>query len=111
MKIMLLIGRDSIRALLHHRLLLGLMLASLALTTTFSIFFSQTFFAGNGLYSQSNPLYLILPSYSDFNLIKQIFWGTLMTASDVGYLSLYAADVVGIMLLLAMWRFSTKELV
>jgi len=30
---------------------------------------------------------------------------------DVAFLSLYAADFVVIMLLLALWRFRTKELV
>jgi ABC-type transport system involved in multi-copper enzyme maturation permease subunit len=69
------------------------------------------FFAGNGLCSPPNPLYYILPSYSDFNLIMQVATGSLTTGKDVLFLSLYAADIVIVMLLLAMWRFRTKELV
>jgi ABC-type transport system involved in multi-copper enzyme maturation permease subunit len=69
------------------------------------------FFAGNGLCSQQNPLYYILPSYNDFNVFFQVLQGTLLRASDVGFLSLYALDVIIIMLLLALWRFRTKELV
>jgi ABC-type transport system involved in multi-copper enzyme maturation permease subunit len=69
------------------------------------------FFAGNGFYSQRNPLYYVLPSYGDFDLYGEMLSGTLMSASDVGWLTLYAADFVAIMLLLALWRFRTKELV
>ena len=42
MNVILLIARDSIRALLHQRLLLGLMLASLVLTIFFSVIMSRT---------------------------------------------------------------------
>jgi len=42
MKIIFLIARDSIRALLHQRLLLALMLVSLAATIFFSIIMSET---------------------------------------------------------------------
>jgi ABC-type transport system involved in multi-copper enzyme maturation permease subunit len=42
MKIILLIARDSIRALLHQRLLVGLMLASLVMTIFFSFAMSRT---------------------------------------------------------------------
>jgi len=69
------------------------------------------FFAGNGLYSRYNPLYYILPSYGDFDLWNEVLSGTLLRASDVGFLTLYAADFVAIMLLLAIWRFRTKELI
>jgi len=69
------------------------------------------FLAGNGLCSTSNPLYYILPSYRDFNVFMQIFEGTLMRAHDVVLLSLYALDIVVIMLLLALWRFHGKELI
>src|ERR1035438_518543 len=41
MNVILLIARDSIRALLHQRLLIGLMLLSLALTVFFSIIMSR----------------------------------------------------------------------
>jgi ABC-type transport system involved in multi-copper enzyme maturation permease subunit len=68
------------------------------------------FFAGNGFYSSPNPLYFILPSYSDFGVTFDIFQGTLVNWKDVALLSLYAFDFVAIMLLLAIWRFRTKEL-
>ena len=68
-------------------------------------------FAGNGFYSPPNPLYFILPSYSDFGVFFDVLRGTLIEWTDVALLSLYAFDFVAIMLLLAMWRFRTKELV
>ena len=67
--------------------------------------------AGHGLFSRYNPLYAVLPDYSDFNLMGQVYSGTLVNAKDVAFLSLYAADIVIIMLLLAIWRFRAKELV
>jgi ABC-type transport system involved in multi-copper enzyme maturation permease subunit len=69
------------------------------------------FVAGNGFYSPPNPLYFILPSYKDFNVFFQILQGTLLSVKDVMFLSLYALDFVIIILLLALWRFRTKELV
>jgi ABC-type transport system involved in multi-copper enzyme maturation permease subunit len=92
-----------------------LMLGSLAMLL--SLFFHPivaallAFFAGNGFYSSPNPLYFILPSYQDFNVIFRILNGTLVNASDVAFLSLYALDFVVLMLLLALWRFHRKELV
>jgi len=68
------------------------------------------FFAGNGFYSAPNPLYFILPSYSDFGVFFDVLRGTLVDWKDVALLSLYAFDFVAIMLLLAIWRFRTKEL-
>jgi len=67
------------------------------------------FFAGNGLYSTGNPLYYLLPGYAPFNVFAQIVQGSIMKASDVGYLTLYALDFVVLMLLLAWWRFRSKE--
>jgi ABC-type transport system involved in multi-copper enzyme maturation permease subunit len=69
------------------------------------------FLAGNGLYSQGNPLYYILPSYKDFNVFFELLQGTVIRPHDVAMLSLYALDFVIIMLLLALWRFRSKELV
>ena len=69
------------------------------------------FFAGNGFYSHYNPLFYILPSYGEFDLWGEVFSGSLLRASDVGFLTLYAADFVAIMLLLAIWRFRYKELI
>jgi ABC-type transport system involved in multi-copper enzyme maturation permease subunit len=69
------------------------------------------FFAGNGFYGPHNPLYYILPSYKEFNVLFQVLEGTLIERRDVFFLSLYALDFVVIVLLLALWRFRTKELV
>ena len=69
------------------------------------------FLAGNGFYSPPNPLYFILPSYSDFGVFFDVLQGRLVDWKDVALLSLYAFDFVAIMLLLAIWRFRTKELV
>jgi len=69
------------------------------------------FFAGNGFYSPPNPLYFVLPSYSDFGVFFDVLQGTLIDWKDVVALSLYALDFAVIMLLLAIWRFRTKELV
>lgn len=68
------------------------------------------FFAGNGFYSPPNPLYFILPSYSDFGMFSEVLQGAQVDWKDVVFLSLYAFDFVAIMLLLSMWRFRTKEL-
>jgi ABC-type transport system involved in multi-copper enzyme maturation permease subunit len=69
------------------------------------------YFAGNGLYALYNPLYYILPSYHDFNVFFQVLYGDIVDFKDVLFLTLYAADFVIIMLLIALWRFRTKELV
>jgi ABC-type transport system involved in multi-copper enzyme maturation permease subunit len=69
------------------------------------------FLAGNGLYSANNPLYYVLPSYGLFNVFRQVLQGTLMTGKDVVLLTAYAFDFVVLMLLLALWRFRTKEIV
>jgi ABC-type transport system involved in multi-copper enzyme maturation permease subunit len=69
------------------------------------------FFAGNGFYSQNNPLFYILPSYSVFNVFSEMLQGALMNGKDVILLSCYAFDFVVVMLLLALWRFRTNELV
>lgn len=92
-----------------------LMLGSLALLL--SLFMHPiiasvlAFFAGNGFYSPPNPLYFVLPSYSDFGVFLDVLQGRLVDWKDVVLLSLYALDFVAIMLLLAVWRFRTKELV
>jgi ABC-type transport system involved in multi-copper enzyme maturation permease subunit len=92
-----------------------LMLGSLAMLL--SLFFHPivaallAYFAGNGFYSSPNPLYFILPSYQDFNVIFRILQGTLVNGRDVAFLTLYALDFVLIMLLLALWRFRHKELI
>jgi ABC-type transport system involved in multi-copper enzyme maturation permease subunit len=69
------------------------------------------FFAGNGLYGHANPLFYILPSYSPFNAFVSLLSGTLIDGREVLLLTAYAADFVVLMLLLALWRFRTKELI
>jgi len=92
-----------------------LMLGSLAMLLSLYIhpFLASVlaFFAGNGLYSKYNPLFYILPSYSGFNVFRQMLQGSLVSGKDVLLLSLYALDFIIVMMLLAWWRFRTKELV
>lgn len=90
-----------------------LMLGSVAML--FSLFMHPAiacvlaFVAGNGLWSINNPLYYLLPSYAPFNVFWQILQGSMMKERDVLLLTLYALDFVTLMLLLAWWRFRTKE--
>jgi hypothetical protein len=65
--------------------------------------------SGNGVYSTANPIYYLLPSYAPFNVFREIIDGSVMNASDVLYLTLYAVDFIVLMLLLAWWRFKSKE--
>jgi hypothetical protein len=92
-----------------------LMLGSLALLLSLFVhpFLAAilAFFAGNGFYGHGNPLFYLFPSYSPFNVFTRLLAGTLIDGRDVLLLSLYAADFVILMLLLALWRFRTKELV
>ena len=69
------------------------------------------FFAGNGLYGHANPLFYLCPSYSPFNAFASLLSGTLIDGKDVLLLTAYAADFVVLMLLLALWRFRSKELI
>jgi len=69
------------------------------------------FFVSADLLSSPNPLYYVLPSYSPFNMFGQIMMGQLISPKDVILLSLYALDIIGIMLLLALRRFRSKELI
>jgi ABC-type transport system involved in multi-copper enzyme maturation permease subunit len=92
-----------------------LMLGALALLL--SLFFHPflasvlAFFAGNGLYSHTNPLFYLFPSYSPFNAFTSLLSGTLIDGKEVLLLTAYAADFVVLMLLLALWRFRSKELI
>jgi ABC-type transport system involved in multi-copper enzyme maturation permease subunit len=92
-----------------RQLMLGSLAMLLSLFMHPAIGCVLAFFAGNGLYSTSNPLYHLLPSYAPFNVFAQIVQGSIMKASDVGYLTLYALDFVVLMLLLSWWRFRSKE--
>jgi len=92
-----------------------LMLGSLAMLLSLYVhpFLASVlaFFAGNGLYHAPNPLFYIFPGYSVFNIFGQILMGTLVSGKDVLVLSIYAVDFVILMLIFALWRFRTKELV
>lgn len=66
-------------------------------------------FATSWFFSPPNPLYFILPSYDRFNVFSLIAEGRLITLQDVAILTLYAFDVTAIFLLLALWRFRSKE--
>jgi ABC-type transport system involved in multi-copper enzyme maturation permease subunit len=94
-----------------EQLMLGSLALLLSLFTHPIIASVLAFFAGNGFYSPPNPLYFILPSYSDFGVFFDVLQGTIVDWRHVAFLSLYALDFVVIMLLLAIWRFRTKELV
>jgi ABC-type transport system involved in multi-copper enzyme maturation permease subunit len=92
-----------------------LMLGSLAMLLSLCVHpflaAALAFFAGNGLYSHYNPLFYIFPSYSAFNVFGQVLAGTLIGGREVLVLSFYALDFVVLMLLVALWRFRTKELI
>jgi len=92
-----------------------LMLGSLAMLLSLYVhpFLASVlaFFAGNGLYGHHNPLFYLFPSYSAFNVFGHMLGGTLVSGKDVLLLSLYALDFIIVMMLLAWWRFRTKELV
>jgi len=92
-----------------RQLMLGSLAMLLSLFMPPAVGCALAFFAGNGFYSSGNPLYYILPSYKPFNLFGQILGGSLMSGHDVVLLTLYAADFIVLMLLLAWWRFQTKE--
>ena len=92
-----------------RQLMLGSLAMLLSLFVHPAIACVLAFFAGNGLYSTSNPHYYALPSYSPFNVFVEIINGSMMKESDVLLLSLYALDFIILMLLLAWWRFTSKE--
>ncbi len=71
------------------------------------------YFASASLLSPPNPLYFILPSYDRYNLFLSILKrsSSLMDVKDVVLLSLYTIDFIAIVLLFALWRFRSKELV
>ena len=67
------------------------------------------FFASASLLSSPNPLYFILPSYDRFNVTHSILTGEMIDLEDVLLLTAYAVDVAAIVMLLALWRFRTRE--
>jgi ABC-type transport system involved in multi-copper enzyme maturation permease subunit len=92
-----------------RQLMLGSLAMLLSLFMHPAIACALAYFAGNGLYSTHNPLYYLLPSYAPFNIFQKILTGSLIDGTDVIYLTLYALDFVILMLLLAWWRFQSKE--
>jgi ABC-type transport system involved in multi-copper enzyme maturation permease subunit len=94
-----------------QQLMLGSLAMLLSLLVHPVIASVLAFFAGNGFYAPPNPLYFILPSYSEFSVFSDVLQGALVDWRHVALLTLYAFDFVAIMLLLALWRFRTKELV
>lgn len=92
-----------------RQLMLGSLAMLLSLFLHPAIGSVLAFIAGNGLYSSANPLYYLLPSYAPFNVFGQIIQGSMLGGRDVILLTLYAVDFVVLMLLLAWWRFRTKE--
>lgn len=69
------------------------------------------FFASAGFFSSPNPLYFVLPSYDQFNVFGLIMNGRLIALEDILTLTIYAFDVAAIFLLLALWRFRSRELI
>ena len=64
-------------------------------------------------FTSSNPLYyffLFLPSYMHFDVSDQFQSGELIRGGDIVMITLYAVNVASILLLLAMWRFRTREI-
>jgi hypothetical protein len=68
------------------------------------------FFATADWFSPPNPLYYLLPSYDAYSSLGDIFLRNLIPLEDVMWLTLYAFDFTIIVLLLALWRFRTQEL-
>ena len=92
-----------------RQLMLGSVAMLLSLFMHPAIACVLAFIAGNGMCSENNPLYFLLPSYAPFNMFAQILQGSIMGGNDVIMLTLYALDSVILMLLLAWWRFQSKE--
>ncbi len=93
----------------------GLMVGSLALLL--SLYMHPllaailAYFASAGYFSPPNPLYFILPSYDQYNVFQLLSTGRVLSAGDMLTLTLYALDVAAILLLLALWRFRTRQLI
>ena len=93
----------------------GLMVGSLALLL--SLFMHPllaailAYFANAGYFSPPNPLYFILPSYDQYNVFQLLSTERVLSAGDLLTLTLYALDVAAILLLLALWRFRTRQLI
>jgi hypothetical protein len=68
------------------------------------------FFAIADWFSPPNPLYYILPSYDAYSSLSDVLLRNLIPFEDVAWLTLYAFDFTIIVLVLAVWRFRTQEI-
>ena len=67
-------------------------------------------FASASYFSAPNPLYYILPSYDRFSLFHLFLQRRMISLEEIFVLTLYALDVTAIFLLLAWWRFRSRDL-
>ena len=67
-------------------------------------------FASATYFSPPNPLYYILPSHDRFNLLTLFLQRRMISLEEVSLLTLYALDVSVIFVLLALWRFRSRDL-
>ena len=96
--------------MLCQNLMLGSAALLLSLLVHPAIAGVAAFFASATYFSPPNPLYYILPSYDRFNLFT-LFWQRRMIGlEEISILTLYALDVTVIFLLLAWWRFRSRDL-
>ena len=93
-----------------HNLMAGSVALLLSLLMHPLIAAVLAYFASASFLSSPNPLYFILPSYDRYNIFTLIVGGKLIVLEDIFMLTLYAFDVAAIFLLLALWRFHSKEL-
>ena len=93
-----------------HNLMVGSVALCLSLLIHPLIAAVVAYFASASFLSPPNPLYFILPSYDRFNVFTLIIGGRFVPLEEIFILTLYAFDVAAIFLLLAVWRFRTKEL-
>ena len=96
--------------MLCHNLMAGSVAMLLSLLVHPLIAAVVAYFASASFLSSPNPLYFILPSYDRYNVFMLILGGKLIALEDIVMLTLYAFDVSAIFLLLALWRFRSKEL-
>ena len=93
-----------------HNLMAGSVALLLSLLIHPLIAAVVAYFASASFLSSPNPLYFILPSYDRYNVFTLIMGGKLIGLDEIFMLTLYAFDVAAIFLLLALWRFRSKEL-
>ncbi len=94
-----------------HNLMVGSVALLLSLLIHPLLAAVVAYFASATFLSSPNSLYSILPSHDRINVFTLIMAGKLITPADIALLTLYAFVVTAIFLLLALWRFHTKELI